>query len=121
LQFSAGFHDEFAVVAGFALWPCVRETNLARDDFPAGVLPILSVGPIADGASPLDVHSHTPPFIRTNGLCKFFPHLHAMPFRPLVPFPQEIFVSFIYSDREVGYDPAVVRVSYRRISAKTPR
>jgi hypothetical protein len=44
-----------------------------------------------------------------------------MPFRPLVPFPQEIFVRFIYSDREVGYDAAVVRVSYRRISAKTPR
>jgi hypothetical protein len=61
LQFSAGFRDEFAAVAGFALWRCVQETNLARDDFPLGALPILSVGPIADGASPLDVHSHTPP------------------------------------------------------------
>jgi hypothetical protein len=121
LQFSAGFRDEFAAVAGFALWPCVQETNLARDDFPVGVLPILSVGAIADGASPRDVHSHIPPLIRTNRLCKSFTHLHAMPLRLLVPFPQGISVRFIYSDREVGYDAAVLRVSYRRISAKTPR
>ena len=44
-----------------------------------------------------------------------------MPLRLLVPFPQEIFVRFIYSDREVAYDAAVLRVSYRRISAKPPR
>ena len=44
-----------------------------------------------------------------------------MPFRLLVPFPREIFVSFIYSNREVGCDAAVFRVSDRRISAKPPR
>ena len=54
-------------------------------------------------------------------MCKFFPHLHAKPFRLLVPFPQEIFVRFIYSDREVGCDAADLRVSYRRFSAKPPR
>ena len=43
-----------------------------------------------------------------------------MPFRLLVPFPPEIFVRFIHS-REVGYDAAVLRVPYWRISPKPPR
>ena len=53
-------------------------------------------------------------------MCKFFPRLHAKPFRLLVLFPREIFVRFIYNHREVGCDVADLRVSYRRISAKPP-
>ena len=76
---------------------------------------------MADSASPLYVHPHTLLQVRADRFCKFFPYLHAMPYSLLVPFPQEVFVGFIHRDREVGYDVAVLGLSYHGMSAKPSR
>jgi hypothetical protein len=97
------------------------ETNITRDDLPVDVLPVLSIDPTADHASPLNVHSDTLPQVCADCFCKFFPYLHSMPFRLRVPFSQAVFIRFIYRDREVGYDAAVFRLSYDGVSAKPTR